>query len=539
MDAGPHRKAAQHFVGPHRSDWVVMSVALSRIAPTAARHTHYAVRILDALERDPARTVVHFPGGTITAGTLGRSIMDAAAALRDAGVDATSVVAILTAPNHPLMLSVRYAAHLLGAAVVHIRSMNPRSDADTFPLATQAEIVRATGVRVLVVDEANAERGQALADAAAGLTVVGHIDRSDGATPEFAPYAPSKPAVIDFTSGSTNKPKMVRQLFGTRERLVSLLSGNPQHQRPATLLSVTPISHTTAPMADAVLADGGTVVLHHGFDAGDVVGAVGEHHVTDVYLAVPHLYRLIDHPGISDANLWPLRRVIYSGTPAAPSRVARAVEIFGDALIQVYGTTEAGGITSLTPADHREPELLATVGRPFPWVQLEIRDPRSSAEVERGQIGEVWVRSPTVMDGYLGEPALTDRVLRHGWLRTGDLGHWDRYGYLRLVGRVGNVIKRGGLKLDPVAIERTLLAHPQVKNATVYGVRDGDYIEQVHAAVELRDGAVCTTGELRAHVASTLSPIHAPADITMWDELPLTAPGKPDHAFLRTRKGTP
>lgn len=461
------------------------------------------------------------------------------------GVGAGDIVAVLTSPNHPKLLSTRYAAHLLGAAVVHIRSMNPRTDAETFSFATQAGLLRGIGARILVVDEANAEHGRALAGEVTGLTVLNDdggtgVASGDATVEEWAMaprYSPDDLAVIDFTSGSTGGPKMVQQPFGTWEARIAMLSPSYAQEPPATLLSMTPVCHTTAPMADTVLSHGGTVVLHEGFHAGAVLDAVAVHEITDAYLAVPYLYRLLEHPGTAHANLSSLRRVIYSGTPAAPARITKAAEVFKDALIQVYGTTEAGGITSLSPLDHLEPELLGSVGRPVPWVRVELRDSRSDTLTPPGEVGEVCVISPTLMGGYRGQSDLTARVLREGWLRTGDLGRWDAYGYLHLMGRVGDVIKSGGLKLDPVLIERTLLAHPQVKNATVYGVRDEDYVEHVHAAVELRPSADCGVEDLRAHVASTLSSVHVPEDITVWDELPLLASGKPDHAFLRSRNG--
>jgi fatty-acyl-CoA synthase len=498
---------------------------------SVTRHSHYAHRILAALRQDPGRTVIHGRYGTRSALDLERSIVDAAVALVRSGADAGAPVAILTEPNQPVMLSARYAAHLLGIAVVHIRSMNPRSDLESFPLATQIEILRTVGARTLVTDAANAERGRLLAQETGGTSVLAAGTRPDRDTPEFAPYRPADLAVIDFTSGSTGTPKMVRQLFGTREALIQRLAASSE--APVTLLSVTPISHTTAPMIDATLSNGGTIVLHDGFDAGSVLRAIAAHRVTETYLAVPQLYALLDEPGIAGADLESLRRVVYSGTPAAPARIAEAVEIFGDRLVQVYGTTETGGITSLTPMDHREPELLGTVGRPFPWVRLELREPNSASTVEPGQAGEICVRSPTTMAGYVGE-----RACGADWLRTGDLGRWDRHGYLELVGRVDDVIKNGGLKLYPTAIEQALLRHPQVRNAAVYGVRDHDYVEHVHAAVVLRKGARCGADELRGHVAGLLSELHAPAVVEFRHEIPLRESGKPDHNLLRTgRKG--
>lgn len=500
----------------------------------------YTRRVLAALGRDPERIVLRRPGTAVTAAGLRASVLGCAALLRAHGAGPGTTVAILTGPNHPSMLSARYAAHLLGATSVYIRSMNPRTDTETFTLSTQAEVLAALDVPLLLVDDTNedsAARGRWLSLRRPGLTVLA-IPRPAGdafeAVPDTPPPRAGDLAVVDFTSGSTGRPKMVGQRYRTREHLVGRLADGLDTTGPATLLSVTPISHTTAPMADAVLCGGGSVVLHDEFDADATLAAVAELGVTDVYLAVPHLYRLLDHPLITSYDLSSLRRITYSGTPAAPDRVRQAVEIFGDVLIQVYGTTEAGGISSLTPLDHREPELLGSAGRPFPWVRVEIRAPGTGTPLGRGQSGEIWVDSPTVSAGYLGDAELTGATYRDGWLRTGDLGHWDRYGYLRLDGRVGDVIKHGGLKLDPAAIEAALMRHPQVRQAAVFGVRDEQFVEQVHAAVELYSGAAHTSCDLRDYVAATLTPEHAPVAVSVWPRLPLTPSGKPDRARLRS-----
>ena len=540
---GLGKSRATELLLSHERDGVTMTTEPSGAErPGTVRRDSYAHGILRAMTDQTDRVVLRWRDRAITAAEFAGSVADAAAALRRACVAAGDMVAILTEPNHPMMLTTRYAAHLLGAAVVHVRSMNPRSEAESLPADLQAEVLRATNAGVLVTDADNAERGRLLASAVPGVTVLeGQADLRPrgGPVPAFSPCRPDDLALIDFTSGSTGRPKMVRQLFGTRDRLIGLLAPSIREERPLTLLSVTPLSHAGAPLVDAALAEGGTVVLHEDFDPGRVLRAVAELRVTHVYMGVPHLYRLLGHPGAAAADLSSLRQLTYSATPAAPDRIAAAVEIFGDRLVQVYGTTEAGLITSLTPLDHREPELLGSVGRPFPWVRIALRDPDSGAEVPRGETGEVWVRSPTVMAGYLGADRGGIEVLRDGWLRTGDLARWDRYGYLRLVGRVGNVIKSGGLKLYPAAIERVLLAHPAVHNAVVYGVRDHDYVEHVHAAVEPRSGARCDTSALASHVAATLSQIHVPSRITVWDQLPLLGSGKPDHTAIRSREGSP
>ncbi|WP_055553918.1 ANL family adenylate-forming protein, partial [Streptomyces kanamyceticus] len=361
-----------------------------------------------------------------------------------------------------------------------------------------------------------------------------------------APYAPDRLAVIDLTSGTAGEPKLVRRSFRARGAQIDLSAGAVRPDRALTLLAVTPISHATATMVDSVLAHGGALVLHQDFDLTAVLHALTEQGVTDAYVAVPHLYQLLDRPGIERLPFPALRQVLYSGTAAAPARVQQAADLFGGTLTQLYGSTEAGGICAMTPLDHQEPELLGSVGRPFPWVDVEIRDPETGAEVERGEVGEIWVRSPTVMDGYADDPALTRRVLgADGTLRTGDLGHWDRYGYLHLVDRIGSVVKAHGLKLYPATIQRVLQSHPRVADAAVYGVRDSGYAEHVHAAVRLRPRADPEHGandlddfdDLKAYVAAELSDAHVPAVIHRWTALPLNESGKPDLATLRNRKG--
>ncbi|WP_063782283.1 class I adenylate-forming enzyme family protein [Streptomyces vietnamensis] len=497
----------------------------------------YVRRILDALGKDPGRVVIDHADESVTAGRLAGSVRAATSLLHSRGVRPGDTVAVLTGPNRPSMLAARYAVHLLGATSVYVRSMNPRTDTETFSVATQARLLEDLRVSVLLVDDESAERGEWLTRRVPEVTLLTVPWGTETAGPLPARLPEPRPgdlATVEFTSGSTGRPKMVAQRYDTREELVGHLAHGLDPRGPATLLSVTPISHTTAPMADAVLGSGGRVVLHDEFDAGDVLDAFERHRVTDVYLAVPHLYRLLDHPAAPLTDLSSLRRITYSGTPAAPARVARAVELFGDVLIQVYGTTEAGGISSLNPLDHREPELLGSAGRPFPWVRVEIRGPGGGPQVERGVTGEIWISSPTVTAGYLGDEGRSRTVFRDGWLCTRDLGHWDRYGYLRLDGRIGDVIKHGGLKLDPAAIEEALMRHPQVRQATVFGVRDRDWVEQVHAAVELHSGAGHTSCDLRGYVAAQLTPEHTPVRVSVWPRLPLTPSGKPDRAYLRS-----
>ncbi|MGW3210543.1 class I adenylate-forming enzyme family protein [Streptomyces sp. NPDC001135] len=528
----------------------------------AREHPHYVGSLLAALREEPERIVVRCPDRVRTARELSGAVVTVAAGLAAHGVGPQTVLGVLTAPNSPDMLVARYAAHLLGAGVVHVGSTNAASSGAVLPAAAQAAALAETGAALLVTDAAGVEQARAVRGHVPGpLTLAclqgpadGFLDLTAEAGDEealtdpvaLASLVPQVPAVTTYTSGSTGRPKGVRRSLAAWNHMVATTVDSGSRPR---MLVTTPLSHTIGPMVDSALTSGGTVVLHEEFDAGAVLEAVSAHRVTRTFLAVPHIYALLDHPGFGSADLTSLQQLIYGGCPASPARLEQAVRAFGPVLIQTYGTTESWGISVLTPPDHFRADLLAGVGRPIPGVEVVVRDPETGQELPPAATGEVCVRSPVMMDGYGGDDDGSRSVLRDGWFHTGDLGRLDHEGHLHLVGRLGDVIKSKGEKVHPTAVESALLSHPQVAQAAVYGVRDGDEVEHVHAAVVLRHGQDGLRGpgrepeawvaELRAHVTAALSPFHAPAVIALRERLPLTASGKPDKQLLRAEATAP
>ncbi|MFD9734953.1 AMP-binding protein [Umezawaea sp. NPDC059074] len=504
-------------------------------APTG----HYVATILEVLGRDPDRVAVRSSGGSLTAAEVTRSVLAAAdgiAATVTPG--ARPVVAILTVVNTPATLVLRYAANLAGAMVVHLHSTNAVDPADQLAERHRRDILRATGATVLAVDATTLPMARHLLDGldrppllvAAEPLADDVLDLSAGdpgaIDPGTVPETPDEPAVVLYTSGSTGAPKGIAVPFRLRRLYLEAALGSGE---AIVYLATLPVSHSTGGMADNALVSGGTIVFHDGFDAGRFLEAVERDGISLAVLSPSQLYEVVDHARAHTADLSALKGVLYVGSPASPDRLAEAVKVFGERLVQFYGTTETGGITMLGPAEHFDPELRGTVGRPMS-AEVRVHEPDTDRVLPTGEVGEVCVRSPLTMPGYWGEPDLTARTIRDGWLHTGDLGSLDERGYLRLHGRLADVIKAHGIKIRPSTVEQALLAHPRVAQAAVYCVRDADRREFVHAAVVAREAV--SAAELAAHVAAELSDRHAPDVVRFRDRLPLDGAGKPDKRAL-------
>lgn len=512
--------------------------------PSETISEHYAIRILDRLARDGDRPVIRWREAVISAAHLHDSVARTAAALADAGVGQGGTVAILTGVNSPWMLTCRYATHLLGAAVVYVTGANHGTTTHGLSTTTRARMVAESGARVLLYDPENAaeaERIRTLAVSPVRLCALGtpesgsvSVDRRTVTTPETVPEAriPGR-AMVLYTSGSTGQPKGVIKPFAAWNNVVLAESGDdvtPKH-----FLAVSAVSHTGGLLTDIAIASGGAVLLRESYEAGQFLRDIAEHRITDTLIGVPLLYGLLARPELPTADLSSLRRLLYVGCPASPERMKQAVGVFPGILNHSYGTTETGQIAMLTAADHDDPALLDSVGRPRRGLEVVIIDPESGRDLPAGELGEVVVRGPGNMEGYAADPELTAKVLRHGWIHTGDFGRLGEDGYLRLYGRISQMVKVHDTKVQPSEVEKVLIAHEGVIDAVVYPHRTPDLVEQLHAAVVLDANRPPSTESLREHVSRAMTPTHAPAEFVRWQEFPINANGKVDRAAVRER----
>lgn len=342
---------------------------------------------------------------------------------------------------------------------------------------------------------------------------------------------------LAYTGGTTGKPKGVMLTNRSMWMQAVLLLAARQLPAELRLLCPTPISHGAGAMLVPTLWRGGTVILQRGFDPEKYIAALQEHRASFSFLVPTMVYAILDHPHSKTADFSSLRLLSYGASPMAPARITEAMRVFGPVLVQSYGQTESpSNILFLSQEDHARTDVntLGAAGMPYPGVTVELMDDQDNP-VDAGQVGELCVRSPLVMDGYWKQPELTAEVLRNGWLHTGDMAYRDPHGYYFLVDRKKDMIISGGFNVYPKEIENVLTTHPAVAAAAVIGVPDDKWGEAVKAVVVLRAGAKASEDELKAAVRTAKGPVNTPKSIDFVEALPLTTLGKPDKNQLRAR----
>jgi long-chain acyl-CoA synthetase len=381
------------------------------------------------------------------------------------------------------------------------------------------------------------------------LVVVGDRDGYEQLVETGDPVDPggtgkSDDAVLQlYTSGTTGVPKGV---LTTHRNLAAAAETSPYWEFDADSVSLTPLpTFHIGGIGWAFLGlwNGATTILVRDFEPEQVLDVFERHAVTNAVL-VPTMLRLLTSvAGAAERDFSALRSIAYGASPVTTPVLVAALRTFRCSFYGIYGLTETtGGIVQLDPADH-DPEgprqhLLRSAGRPLPWVELRIADPRTGTVLTAGEIGEVWVRAPNVTPGYFGRPEETAAAITpDGWLRTGDGGYLDDEGYLFLTDRIKDMIVSGGENVYPIEVEEVLSRHPDVAEAAVIGVPDEHWVEAVKALVVPRRGTSPGTDELLAFAREQLAGYKVPRSVELVDDLPRTPTGKVLKRELRERYG--
>ncbi len=259
-------------------------------------------------------------------------------------------------------------------------------------------------------------------------------------------------------------------------------------------------------------------------------------HRAERTFAVPTVIRaIVDEVRSSGVAMPWLNSIFYGAAPMSPSLLADAIEILGCSFGQFFGMTEiTGTATFLRPRDHdlARPRLLGSVGRPYPGVDVEIRD-REGKPVALGVAGEIWIRTPTVMREYWRRKEATADVLKQGWYRSGDGGYHDEDGYLFLTDRIKDVIVSGGENVYPGEVEEALRRFAGVYEVAIVAIPHERWGEAVAALVECRPGASIDTTALIEFARTQVAPYKCPKRIEVVTALPRTASGKIQRATAR------
>jgi acyl-CoA synthetase (AMP-forming)/AMP-acid ligase II len=455
-------------------------------------------------------------GVTVSYAELGERVDALAGVLAGLGVARGDVVSLALA-NGPELIELLLALSAIGAAAA---PLNPAYTVEEF--AFSFDDLRP---RLLVVPEGDLAAARAAAEgqmpaidvaAEGGRTVL----RTDARAAGFERGGPEDVAILLHTSGTTSRPKQVPLL---QRNLVASARSMVRHYR----LSPDDVSYVAMPLFHvhglvastfAALLGGGTVVVPRRLAPRRFWRHLGEHGVT-WFSAGPTIHHmLLERAGSGEGVA--LRFTRSCSSALSPELMARCEQAYRAPMLEAYGMTEAShemAANPLPPAERRP----GTVGIPT-GARIRIVDAAWN-ELPDGTAGEVTVSGPGLTPGYVGNPQANAESFWDGWFRTGDRGVFED-GYLRLVGRIKELIIRGGENISPGEVEEALLSHPAVKDAAVFGVPDEKYGEVVAAAVSLQ-GATDEQA-LIEHCRSRLTAVKVPAVIHILDEVPRTPTGK-------------
>ena len=346
-----------------------------------------------------------------------------------------------------------------------------------------------------------------------------------------ATLKPTDAINIQFTSGTTGFPKGATL---THRNILNngFFVGQAMQLTPADRMCIpVPLYHCFGMVLGnlACLTHGATIVYpSDGFDALSVLQAVQDEKCTALH-GVPTMFIAeLDHPRFKEFDLSSLRTGIMAGSPCPTEVMKRVVEQMSLREITIaYGMTETSPVSCQSSTDTPLDKRVSTVGLVQPHIDIKIIDPESGAVVARGERGEFCTRGYSVMQGYWGDDEKTAEAIdAGGWMHTGDLAVMDDEGYVNIVGRIKDLVIRGGENIYPREIEEYLYRHPKVQDVQVVGVPDKKFVEELCAWVITKPGQTMTEDDIRSFCSGQIAHYKVPRYIQFVTEFPMTVTGK-------------
>ena len=466
-----------------------------------------------AAERGEHPAFIDAATGEVTTFADFAAQVEAVAALLQSRGIAKGAVVGLVGPNSAAW-GIAYHAILRAGAIV-----TPMS-----PILTEKEIERQ------------------VSDSGAGLVIDDPpalvAEAEPGATAVAVDVDPLDLAVLPYSSGTTGLMKGVmlthRNLVANIEQAWNSMPLGPDD----TLVGLLPYFHIYGQtvVLNLGLAKGSTIVNMARFDLDQLLDLLEEHGVTWLHVAPPVVLALATAPQVEGRDLSKLKLVISGAAPLDADLARRAEERIGAPIRQGYGMTELSPVSHKSRLERVEETPPGSIGALIPNTEARLVDPESEEDVPAGEEGEIWIRGPQVMKGYLNNPKATDEIFTaDGWLRTGDIGRIDEDGFFYIVDRLKELIKYKGYQVAPAELEAVLVSHPKVRDAGVIGVQNQDG-EEVPKACVVCDGDL-DEEELIAYVSERVAPYKRVREVEVVEEVPKSASGKILRRMLRDRYG--
>ncbi|HET7486669.1 MAG TPA: long-chain fatty acid--CoA ligase [Acidimicrobiales bacterium] len=473
----------------------------------------------DSAARSRSRTAVVFGDTSLDYGTLDTFARMFAAALGNLGVEPGQPVALVL-PNVPHFTVAAFGCHYAGNPVVPLNVLlTPEElayhleDSGAVAVVTWElfadKVVSAAGGRHVIVAR------QDLADLAAPdgcLNFTAVVGMAQPVT-EAYPTEADDTAVILYTSGTTGRPKGAELTHANLWSNATTIAGVVSLEAETVALVTLPLFHAfgMTVMHNAVLSVGGSLVLLPRFDAGTALSLMARHRVTFLG-GVPTTFVALLEAATGDDDLSALKWCVSGGAPMPAALMAAVESRFGVTLLEGYGLSETAPVVSFTMPDR--PRTPGSIGYPLPGVEICLKE------------GEICVRGPNLMKGYLRRPEATAEAIVDGWFHTGDIGEVDEHGAYRIMDRKKDLVLRGGFNVYPREVEDVLHRHPAVALAAVVGTPDERYGEEVKAVITLKPGCTAEPREIVAFCRQHLAAYKYPRIVEVRDELPLGPTGK-------------
>ncbi|WP_132994045.1 class I adenylate-forming enzyme family protein [Gordonia zhaorongruii] len=469
-------------------------------------------------ESDPSAPALADDTQTFTNHEFDEAIIRAAGTLAEAGVSKSDVVAIML-PNTADFVIALFAAWRLGATATPVNpSLEPKEIAYQLADCKQSAVVTSDDLKAKLADD---------------VTVVTDLSSAKTGTRETTQTDEHDLALLIYTSGTTGRPKGVMLDHANLTAMVEMAIEEFSLDSSTHSLLILPLFHVNGIVVGALssLVAGGSVTVAGRFDPRTFFDRVEAARPT-YFSGVPTIFAMLANlPEELQPDTSSLQFAVCGAAPASAELLDKFESRFSVPVIEGYGLSEATCASTVNPIHgKRKP---GTVGLPLPREQVRIAGP-GGEEITDGSAGEVQIKGPNVMRGYLNLPEETEKAFIDGWLRTGDIGRFDEDGYLTLVDRAKDMIIRGGENIYPKEIENVVYEVPGVLEAAVVGRPHPMRGEEPVLFVSVSDPST-TEDVIQKHIDESLSKYKRPVAVWIVDDVPKNPVGKLDKPAMRKR----